>query len=146
MKKKLGWVLGGLVVALVVSQMVPVQRTNPPADGPLTLPAGEVGEILRGACMDCHSHETVWPGYARVTPIKFLLANHVSEGRQNLNFSTWGSQTPERRGRKLEEIVEVVKSGEMPMATYTWMHPAARLTDEQRSALTAWAEAERARQ
>ncbi len=138
-------VLVGVVVVLVGIQLVPVERSNPPADGALPLPAGEVGQILKGACMDCHSHETVWPWYAGVAPVKFLVAKHVNDGRRHLNFSTWGAQDLERQEHKLEEIVEVVKSGEMPEGSYTWMHPEARLTDAQRYALTAWAEAERAR-
>jgi len=138
-------VLVGVAVALVGIQLVPVQRSNPPADGAMALPAGEVGEILTSACMDCHSHETVWPWYAGVAPVKFLVAKHVNDGRRNLNFSTWATQELSRRDHKLEEIVEVVKSGEMPEGSYTWLHPEARLTDAQRYALTAWAEAERVR-
>lgn len=137
-------VLVGLGVALVGIQLIPVERSNPPSDGAMALPAGEVGEILTSACMDCHSHETVWPWYASVAPVKFVVAKHVSDGRRHLNFSTWATQELSRRDHKLEEIVEVVKSGEMPEGSYTWMHPEARLTDEQRYALTAWAEAERA--
>jgi hypothetical protein len=111
----------------------------------MALPGGEVGQILKAACMDCHSHETVWPWYAHVTPVKFLVANHVDEGRRALNFSTWGQRTPDRQDHKLEEVVDMVKSGEMPEGSYTWMHPEARLTDAQRHALTAWAETERSR-
>lgn len=138
-------VLVGLGVLLVGIQLVPMERSNPPAEGAMPLPAGEVGEILESACMDCHSHETVWPWYAGVAPVKFLVAKHVNDGRRHLNFSTWGAQTLDRRERKLGEIVDEVGSGSMPERSYTWMHSEARLTDAQRSALTDWAEAELAR-
>ncbi len=143
--KVLGRAMAGVAVVLAGIQLVPVDRANPPADGPMALPAGEAGRILEAACMDCHSHETVWPWYARVAPAKFLLANHVNEGRRALNFSTWGQRTPDRQDHKLEEIVEMVESGEMPEGSYTWMHPEARLTDAERQVLVEWAEAERAR-
>ena len=144
-KKALVWVLAGAGVVLAGSQLVPVDTTNPPAEGAMALPAGEAGELLRAACMDCHSHETVWPWYAHVTPVKFLVASHVKEGRKGLNLSTWGQRTPDRQARKLEEIAEMVQEGEMPEGTYTWMHPAARLTEAQRQVIVAWAQAERAR-
>ena len=143
--KVLGRAIAGVAVVLAGIQLVPVDRANPPADGPMALPTGEAGRILKAACMDCHSHETVWPWYARVAPVKFLLANHVNEGRRGLNFSTWGQRTPDRQDRKLEEIVEMVESGEMPEGSYTWMHAEARLTDAQRQVLVEWANAERAR-
>ena len=143
--KTLGRVFVGVAVALAGSQLIPVDTTNPPADGAMAMPAGETGQILKAACMDCHSHETVWPWYARVAPVKFLLADHVSEGRSKLNFSTWGAVTPSRQARKLEEVAELVEKGEMPEGTYTWMHPEARLTDAQRQLIVEWAHAERAR-
>jgi hypothetical protein len=141
----LGWALAGVAVVLVGIQLIPVDRANPPAEGPMAMPAGEAGRILEAACMDCHSHETAWPWYARVAPAKLLVSRHVSEGREHLNFSTWGRETPERQDHKLEEIVEVVESGEMPEGSYTWMHPEARLTDAQRHVIVEWARAERAR-
>jgi len=143
--KVLGWALVGVAVALVGSQLIPVDTTNPPADGAMTMPAGDTGQILKAACMDCHSNETVWPWYAHVTPVKFLVADHVNEGRSKLNFSTWGAVTPSRQARKLEEVAELVQEGEMPEGTYTWMHPEARLTDAQRQLIVEWANAERAR-
>ena len=143
--KVLGRVVVGVAVALVGIQLIPVDTTNPPANGAMVLPAGEAGQILKTACMDCHSHDTVWPWYSRVAPVKFLLADHVSEGRSKLNLSTWGAVTPSRQARKLEEVAELVQNGEMPVANYTWMHPAARLTDAQRRLIVEWAQAERAR-
>lgn len=143
--KVLVWVLAGTAVVLVGSQLVPVDTTNPPPEGAMVLPAGETGQLLKAACMDCHSHETVWPWYAHVTPVKFLVASHVNEGRSKLNLSTWAAQSPSRQSRKLEEIAELVLEGEMPEGTYTWMHPGARLTDAQRQVIVDWANAERAR-
>lgn len=143
--KGLRWAAAGVAVLLVGSQLFPVDTANPPADGPMAMPEGEVGQLLRDACMDCHSNETVWPWYAHVTPVKFLLASHVKEGRRKLNFSTWAQRTPDRQARKLGEVADLVREGEMPEGTYTWMHPEARLTDAQRQVIVEWAEAERAR-
>ena len=40
---------------------------------------------------------------------------------------------------KMEEIVEQVKEGEMPLESYTWMHKEANLTQEEKEILTNWA-------
>ena len=46
----------------------------------------------------------------------------------------------DKKDHKLEEVVEVVESTEMPLNEYTWTHKEARLTDNQRKALIKWAE------
>ena len=40
-----------------------------------------------------------------------------------------------------EEMAEEVGEGHMPLNSFTWMHPEARLTDEQRDNLVGWFEA-----
>lgn len=145
MKKPLKWTLGIGLGALLAIQLVPIDKTNPPATAAMPMPAGEVGQILKDACMDCHSNETVWPWYANVAPAKFLVADHVAEGREELNFSTWGERSPSSQDHKLDEVIEKVEEGEMPEGTYTWMHPEARLSEAQRQALIQWARQERAK-
>ncbi|GMV04592.1 MAG: hypothetical protein AMXMBFR53_08720 [Gemmatimonadota bacterium] len=145
MKKPLKIALGTTVGLLVVAQFIPVDRSNPPVSAALVPPAGQVGDIMRAACNDCHTHETVWPWYSRVAPVSLLVADHVVEGREHLNFSTWGEQTAKRRDHKLEEFIEMVEDGAMPLRSYTLAHPEARLSDSDRQLLIEWARAERAR-
>ena len=136
-----------LVVALALAQLVPVDRSNPPATAPFALadvPAPVAG-ALRSACYDCHSRETVWPWYARIAPVSWLLAHDVSEGRETLDFSTWAAEKPRRRAKLLGEIAEEVDEREMPPTLYVLLHPEARLDDAARAALVAWARAERDR-
>jgi hypothetical protein len=78
-----------------------------------------------------------------VAPVSFFVASHVEEGREHLNFSTWGQDDAERRDHKLEELIEMVEEGEMPLRSYTLGHPEARLTDAQRRLLMEWARARR---
>lgn len=142
MKTPIKIAIGVAVALLVLIQFVPVDRSNPPVTAALQ-PAGEVGEVLRAACMDCHSNETVWPWYSRVAPVSLFVARHVEEGREHLNLSTFGEADAERRDHMLEEVVEVVEEGEMPLRSYVLGHPGARLTEAQRSLLVEWARAER---
>jgi len=40
----------------------------------------------------------------------------------------------------MEEVIEQVKEGEMPLDSYTWMHKNAILTQEEQTELTTWAD------
>ena len=99
----------------------------------------DVKVALRAACYDCHSNETVWPWYTHVAPISWLLAYDVSEGREELNFSTWQRYDPKKQLKKLRETVETLNDGEMPPWYYSIIHPEARLSDEARRSIVAWA-------
>jgi len=124
------------VAAVVAAQLVPVPRTNPPVENDVDA-SPEVKAILRRACYDCHSHETVWGGHAYVAPISWLVAYDVAEGREELNFSRWSDvRRPSRLARKLREEIQ---EREMPPFLYRLAHPAARLTDADREALLGWA-------
>jgi hypothetical protein len=94
-----------LLVLLLLIQLWPVERTNPPVSAPLEADP-EVVAVLRAACYDCHSNETVWPWYSRVAPLSWQVAHHVEEGREELNFSEWGSYTAETRREFAEERLD----------------------------------------
>jgi hypothetical protein len=137
MKKLFRWIVLAGLVLLVGIQFIPVRRTNPPVTGDIPAPP-EIKTLLRNACYDCHSHETVWPWYSRVAPSSWLLASDVKEARGMMNFSTWKDCKPAKQGVLLEDAIEQVQQGEMPPFYYAWMHPNARLTDAQKVQLTTW--------
>src|SRR5512137_3175038 len=93
-------VLLALGVVLAALQLVPVTRTNPPVTAAVPAPP-EVAAILRRACFDCHSHETVWPLQAYLAPFSWLVAHDVKEGREELDFSAWGPKEAARAAKKL---------------------------------------------
>ena len=57
------------------------------------------------------------------------------------NFSDWPQSDAARTAKKLDRLSEVLDYREMPPAKYTLLHPAARLTDEQRKQIMDWADA-----
>ncbi|MEZ4985059.1 MAG: heme-binding domain-containing protein [Saprospiraceae bacterium] len=138
--KKIGM---GLVALLLLAQLIPVDRSveSLPAEQDfltsVDAPA-PMAELIRSACYDCHSHETAYPWYAKIAPFSFLIQNHIKEGRQNLNFSAWGSYPEGKATHKLEECSEEVAEGKMPMKSYTWMHAEARMSEAQADALAQW--------
>lgn len=131
------WAIAVLAVALALIQFVPVDRTNPPVETEVPATA-EVRAVLRRACYDCHSNETVWPWYSRVAPVSWLAARDVHKGREELNFSTWNRLTTKEQVKALHESWETVEEGEMPMWFYLPTHPEARLSAQDRSILRAW--------
>lgn len=130
-------------LALIVMQVLPVDRSDPPDDGPMEIGDPVVAEIVERACVDCHTNHTTWPWYSKIAPVSWWIADHVEEGREHLNLSEWGALDASGQDHKLEELAEYVENREMPLPSYTWLHGEARLTDEERRALVDWANAGR---
>lgn len=128
-------VVAALLFALI--QLVPVKRTNPPVESEVGAPP-EVKAILRKACWDCHSNETVWGWHTYVAPISWLTVHDVNEGREELNFSRWSALDAKRLAKIAKELPEEVGEGEMPPFLYFLAHPSAKPTDAERAALVAW--------
>ena len=104
-----------------------------------TDPPREVAAILETACYDCHSNNTNYPWYNNVAPISYWMADHVAEGKDELNFSEWATYDKKKKDHKLEEVGEMLEKGYMPLKEYKWLHKNARLTDAQRDQVMEWA-------
>jgi len=124
-------------VAAALIQLVPVRRSNPPIGSDLSAP-GPVRSILRRACYDCHSNETVWPWYSHVAPVSWLVTSDVGVARERMNFSDWNQYDPARQTRKLAQIWKEVDADEMPLWYYKIMHRRAALSAADKAALRAW--------
>jgi hypothetical protein len=140
-KKQFGpvlkWSVVGLCVAFIAIQIVPVNRSNPAVQGDFR-GSPEVVSVLRRACYDYHSNETVWPWYSRVAPVSWVIAHDVNEGRAALNFSTWNQLSAEKQAEAMKESWEEVAEGKMPTWYYVAPHPEARLSANDQSVLRAW--------
>ncbi|TGL74127.1 heme-binding domain-containing protein [Leptospira jelokensis] len=119
-------------------QLFPVPRENPPVTAEITLP-NEVKIILKRSCYDCHSNETVWPFYSYIFPVSYLVTKHVTEGREELNFSEFGNLAERKQKKKIYEIWEQVDEGEMPPKDYQLLHPNSQLSDADKEILQNWA-------
>lgn len=119
----------GIAIAIVVAfgliQLVPYGRehSNPPVIVEPSWDRPSTRALAVRACFDCHSNQTAWPWYSHVAPTSWLLQWHVDEGRRVLNFSDW-SRTYEEAGEAAATVLE----NEMPPASYTILHPSARLS------------------
>ncbi len=140
MARKLTKIAVPAAVLLVGVQFFQPDRTNPAADPAVAFeavakPSKETAAVVRRACGDCHSNETVWPWYSRVAPVSWLVADDVKEGRAHLNFSEWSRYSPEVSEKRIGEMCREVKDGGMPLFAYTLMHPQAKLTAADVSAI-----------
>ncbi|TAK62599.1 MAG: cytochrome C, partial [Bacteroidetes bacterium] len=68
----------------------------------------EVESMLKTSCYDCHSNTTTYPWYASVQPVGWWLADHIKDGKDELNFDEFASYSPRRQYKKFNEIVEQV--------------------------------------
>jgi hypothetical protein len=136
-----------LVLAFVIAQFVRPNFTNPPVVQGEDLPAStqvpaDVEAVLTRSCSDCHSNETRYPWYSKVTPFNWFLADHIEDGRKEMNFSVWNTYAAKKKVRKLEELCEQVEHGEMPLPSYLWIHSEAKMRDGDAALLCNWARAE----
>jgi len=139
LKLKRNYYFLGLFALFVIIQLIPVDRENPTSNPELDLTASlEVTEILKNSCYDCHSNQTNWPYYSYVAPISWLVSRDVKNGRKNLNFSEWNKLSTERKNKVKEEMMEEISEDEMPLPIYLFMHPAAKLSDEEKTILKEW--------
>ncbi|AZB31814.1 heme-binding domain-containing protein [Epilithonimonas ginsengisoli] len=97
-----------------------------------------VQNILQNACYDCHSNNTnnVW--YSNIQPMAWLMKKHIDNGKEQLNFSEFGSFSSRRQISKLRAIANQIKDEEMPLGSYKIMHRNAQLSKEQKSLLMNW--------
>jgi hypothetical protein len=121
----------GLVVLI---QFVPYGRdhSNQPVVSEPTWNSPATHETFVRACNDCHSNETKWPWYSHVAPASWLLQRHVDHGREKFNVSRWGVGKNEG-----DEAAKSIREGEMPLRSYLWGHPEARLNATEQTVFVA---------
>lgn len=146
MKKTLKIIAIVIVAAFIVIQFFRPDFTNPPINSAEVLQTPEnVGAILKRSCSDCHSNETIYPWYSKIQPGAWFLADHIEEGRREMNFSVWETYTPRKKKRKFEEICEQIQAKQMPLPSYLWIHRDAQMSDADIKTLCDWANTEGAK-
>jgi len=124
-------------LAILGIQFVPVKLDNPPIKGQIQAPAN-IQKILKRSCYDCHSNTTNYPWYSRVAPVSWLIESDVQNGRKHLNFSEWSLYEPRTKRKKLDEIKEEIRDDKMPMEIYTYLHPSAQLSVDDKIQINRW--------
>ncbi|MEI8109736.1 MAG: heme-binding domain-containing protein [Chitinophagia bacterium] len=144
MIRKLLWLL--LIVFIVFQAFRPAKNNSgdKSKDISLSYPLPDsVAKIFDKACNDCHSNNTRYPLYAEIQPLGWWLNDHIKDGKKHFNLNEFSGYRIGRQYKKLEECIEQVKEGEMPLESYTVIHSEARLTDAEKQTLYSWCEAVR---
>jgi hypothetical protein len=97
-----------------------------------------VQALLKNACYDCHSNNTNYPWYVNIQPVGWLMANHIKKGKDELNFSEFGSYSSRRQLSKLNGIANSIRDDIMPLSSYKWMHKNAQLSTYEKALLINW--------
>ncbi len=140
-------ILGILFIVFIAFQFFqpdkPEIKTDNPNDLILNNPdiPAEISMMLKTSCYDCHSNETNYPWYSKISPVSFLVVQDIEDGRQELNFSEWETMSKLDKAGALDDLSGEVQIGEMPLKIYTAIHRDAALSDEEIELLVAWAEA-----
>jgi hypothetical protein len=121
-----------LLLVAVLIQFIPFghDHTNPPVTKEPAWDSPGTRELVRRACFDCHSNQTVWLWYSHVAPVSWLVQRDVNGGRRHLNFSQWDQ--PQRHAK---DVASEVQQGDMPPWFYLPLHPAAKLSEAEKQAL-----------
>lgn len=138
-------ILIALIAVFIIIQFIKPDKNQSVADTPNDIFAhyqapDSTRQLIRTACYNCHSNNTVYPWYSEVQPVAWWLSNHIKDAKAELNFSEFASYLPKKADHKLEEVVEMVKEGDMPLKSYSLVHKDSRLTDAQRVEITTWAD------
>ena len=126
-----------LAAIFVLIQLKQPDRTNPSEIADSTIPA-EVKTILKAKCYDCHSNESHWPWYSYVAPVSWWVADHVHEGRSEVNYSKWDTYDEDRQESKIEETFDEMLDGLMPLESYLVTHRDAKVTEEDIDVIDMW--------
>ena len=140
------WIALGSLAVLILIQIIPPNRTNPPVvpsrslDAHVDVPPG-VQAVLKRSCYDCHSSSTVWPWYSHVAPVSWYVAHDVNVGRSHVNFQDWEAQVSPQEGLEhLGLICKLVRNGNMPPADYRVMHKGTDVSPEETNAVCTWSQ------
>lgn len=142
MLKKIGMVL---LIGLIIIQFFHPKKNKAEGAQPnyignsFAIPA-DVKTILAKACNDCHTNNSRYPWYTKIQPVHWWLDNHVNEGKSKLNLDEYTNKSLRTQYHKMEEVIEMVKEEEMPLKSYTWTHKDARLSADEKTKITAWAQ------
>lgn len=141
--KLLKKILLGLLIVFIVIQFIrpaknkSLQIMETDITKMINVPENVLG-ILKNSCYDCHSNNTRYPWYVNIQPLGWLMANHIKDGKADLNFSEFGTYSKRKQANKLRAIAESIKEGSMPISSYTIMHADAKLNEENKKLIMDW--------
>jgi len=97
-------------------------QVNPQQENVVQIFPDTVQKVLETSCFDCHGDAS---------------SNVKALGK--VNFSKWNDLTPAQKVGKMQDIIDVVKKGDMPPAKYLTNYPDRAPGQEQKDIIIKWA-------
>jgi len=128
-------IAGAVVFALlqVVRPGIPVNSATAELQAP-----PEVKRVIEKDCYSCHSGERRLSWFDQIVPGYWLVREDILTARRHLNFSTLGSKPAAAQKATLYEAVNMIQLGAMPLRSFVWLHPEAKVTPEDLATLKAY--------
>jgi hypothetical protein len=145
MGKRIKLVGLGLFAVLILLQFFQPEQNIAPLNPELDMlellaPPEPMTDLIMNACYDCHSNQTVYPWYSRISPVSLYLNKHIVKGKEDLNFSDYGLLDKADKIGAFADFCDVLDAGTMPLQSYMLIHKDSRLTQEERENLCNWSE------
>ena len=146
MKNKGGLILFILLGSFAIIQLWQVEKNNGRRDVPGDLLKQHqsipdtIASTIVSACYDCHSDQTIYPWYAYAAPFSWIIGQHISNGKEAMNFSYFGALDRKQKIAVLNAICEVITDSTMPPSNYVMLHKEAVLDTEMIAAICDWAD------
>lgn len=136
-------ILLALLIILIIIQFIqPARNTSgqilPTDITKIYAVPDSVQHVLKIACYDCHSNNTTYPWYSKIQPGAWFMANHIENGKADLNFSEFGTYSKRKQEHTLRLIASQITDDEMPVSSYKFIHKNARLSPPQKQLIIQW--------
>jgi hypothetical protein len=132
-----------LVILIVMQAFRPAKNTSNDTSKDISksyVVPENVKLILVKACNDCHTNSTRYPWYAEVQPVSWWLNSHINEGKSKFNLNEFEGYRVARQYKRMQDCIEQLKEGDMPLPSYTIIHKDAILTETEKQTLMNWCE------
>ncbi|MEP0266035.1 heme-binding domain-containing protein [Dokdonia sp.] len=97
-----------------------------------------IATLFKNSCYNCHSNTTDYYWYDNISPASWYVDNHIKEAKNELNFSKWKHIDYRTKRVHLSNIITNITENKMPLPSYTFMHPEAKLSKEQVAQIVEW--------
>ena len=135
--KAFGKLIVSGVAVFAMLQVVRPKIPERPATAELQAPP-EIKHIFEKDCYSCHSNQRRLSWFDQIVPAYWLVRYDILTARKHVNFSTLGSKPAAAQKATLYEAVNMIQLGAMPLPSFLRLHPEARVTPEELTALKAY--------
>ncbi|WP_298900575.1 heme-binding domain-containing protein [uncultured Psychroserpens sp.] len=97
-----------------------------------------VKKLIKNSCYNCHSNATNYFWYDHIAPISWIVDNHIKEGKEQLNFSTWATLDSRDKLGVISEIAVNITEDKMPLPSYIKIHSDAKLSENEKQQILEW--------